>query len=85
MTLATDPREAAREWIAETITKHLYTALTDHDRIQHVAAEIEQTAYEHNMAVEMAVELAAEWCEEQNEGAGASLSASDEPMPVPQG
>ncbi len=61
-----DPREAAREWIAETITKHLKPELGGTDRVRRVADEIEATAFQENMPVELAVELTAEWCDEQN-------------------
>jgi hypothetical protein len=66
MTLATNPREAARHWIAETITKHLKPELGDAERVRHIANEIEATAFQANMPVELAVELTAEWCDEQN-------------------
>ena len=67
----TEPREAARAWIASTLTKHLRADLAGGDRIRSVAAEIEQTAYEQNMAVEVAVQLAGEWADDQNERAAA--------------
>ena len=66
MTTATDPREAARDWIAETIKKHLRPELSG-ECIRRVAAEMEEEAYTRNMAIEKAVELAVEWCEERNE------------------
>jgi len=62
-----DPRQAARTWIAETLERHLKPELAGAERIRRVANEIEATAYERNMPVETAVELAAEWCDEQNE------------------
>jgi len=66
MTITTHPREAARSWIAETITKHLHPELGGADRVRRVADEIEATAFRENMPVELAVELTAEWCDEQN-------------------
>lgn len=71
MTLAMiDPRQAAREWIAETITKHLHPELGGAERISHIGAAILEEAQEKNMPVEFAVELAVEWCELQNDEAG---------------
>lgn len=67
MTLAMiDLRQAARTWIAETIERHLRPELGGVARIRRVADEIEATAFERNMPVETAVELAAEWCDEQH-------------------
>jgi hypothetical protein len=65
MPLAVNTREAARSWIAATIEKHLRPEFGGTDRIQLVAADIESTAYQHNVPVELVVELAAEWCDEQ--------------------
>jgi hypothetical protein len=66
MTITTHPRDAAGGWIAETITKHLKPELGGADRVRRVADEIEGTAFQENMPVELAVELTAEWCDEQN-------------------
>jgi hypothetical protein len=65
---ATSPREAAREWIAETLRTHLRPELQprDEDRIRRVAEAVELEAYRCNMPVETAVELAVEWCEARN-------------------
>jgi len=64
---ATSPREAEREWIAETIRAHLrFELLPDEDRIARVAEAMELEAYRCSMPVETAVELAVEWCESQN-------------------
>jgi hypothetical protein len=67
-----DPRDAAREWITETITKRLHADLGGGDRISHIAASIEAEAHEKNIPIEMAVSLAVEWCELQNDEAGLS-------------
>ena len=75
MTLAMDPRAAAREWIAETITKHLHPELGGGDRISHIAASIEDEAHEKNMPIELAISLAVEWCELQNDEAGLSYAS----------
>ena len=69
MTITTHPRDAARHWIAQTITKHLKLEPGGAERVRRVADEIEATAYQRNMPVELAVELTAEWCDEQNDGA----------------
>jgi hypothetical protein len=63
-------REFAREWIAETIMKHLHPDLAGADRIRYVAASIEDEAHEKNMPIELVLGLAVEWCELQNEEAG---------------
>ena len=65
-----NPRQAAQDWIAETITKHLAPELGGADRIRQVAASIEDEAHEQNMPIELAVSLAVEWCEIQNDEAG---------------
>jgi hypothetical protein len=65
-----NPREAAIEWIADTIAKHLHPDLGGADRIRQVAEALEEEAHEQNMPVEMAVSLAVEWAEEQNDLAG---------------
>ena len=75
MTLAMDPRAAAREWIAETITKQLHPELGGGDRISHIAASIEDEAHEKNMPIELAISLAVEWCELQNDEAGLSYAS----------
>ena len=67
-----DPRQAAREWIAETISKHLHPDLGGADRIKHIAASIEMEAYEHDLPIELAVGMAVDWAHEQNEEAGLS-------------
>ncbi len=72
MTTTTHPREVARSWIAETITKHLKPELGGADRVRRVADEIEATAFQENMPVELAVELTAEWCDLQNKEVGLS-------------
>jgi hypothetical protein len=78
MTLAiTDPRDAAREWIAETITKHLRPELGGPERIQSVAAAFEDEANDKNMPVELAVSLAVEWCGLQNDEAGLSHASHE--------
>lgn len=49
-TTAISPRDAAREWIAEMIAKHLHPDLTcDGDRISQVAAAFEAEADERNL------------------------------------
>jgi len=66
MSASTQPvnlREFAREWIADTITKHLHPDLGGADRIHQVAASIEDEAHEKNMPIELAVSLAVEWCD----------------------
>jgi hypothetical protein len=65
-------RELAREWIADTITKHLHPELGGADRIRLVADAIEEEAHEKNMPIELAVGLAVEWAHEQNEESGLS-------------
>jgi hypothetical protein len=67
----TCPREAARDWIAETLRTHLRADLQprDEDRIRRVAEAVELEAYRCNMPVETAVKVAVEWCEAQNEAA----------------
>ena len=75
MTLAMDPRAAAREWIAETITKHLHPELGGGDRIRNVAAAIEDEAHEKNLPIELAVTMAADWAHEENERADLSYAS----------
>jgi len=70
MTQPVDLRELAREWIAETITKHLAPELAGGDRIKQVSAAFEEEARERNLPIELAVGMAVEWCENQNEEAG---------------
>jgi hypothetical protein len=67
-----NPREAAREWLADTITKHLHPKLQsiDTERIKGVAAQVEAEAYASNWPIETAIELAIEWCEARNDEAG---------------
>jgi len=77
MTLAMDPRDAAREWIAETITKHLAPELGGVERIRAVAAAFEDEANERGMSIETAVSLAVEWCENQNSDAGLTHAANN--------
>ena len=74
-TTAINPRDAARQWIAETISKHLHPELGGADRINDVAAAIEAEADEQNLPIEMAVCRAVAWCEEQNEGGGLSYAS----------
>ncbi len=76
VTQAVDLRELAREWIAETISKHLHPELGGAERISHIAASIEDEAHDKNMPIEVAVSLAADWAHEQNEEAGLA-DASD--------
>lgn len=61
-----NPREAARDWIAETIAKQLEPELGFAVRIRRIADGIEATAYQCNIPMELAVELAVEWCDLQN-------------------
>jgi hypothetical protein len=70
-----DLRELAREWIAETITKHLALQLADVDRIRNIAAAIEDEAHEQNMPIELAVTMAADWAHEENERADLSYAS----------
>jgi len=70
-----DPRAAAREWIAETITKHLHPELGGGDRIRNVAAAIEDEAHEKNLPIELAVTMAADWAHEENERADLSYAS----------
>jgi hypothetical protein len=72
MTLVINPREAARDWIAEAITKHLEPELGSAVRIRRIADEIEATAYQRHIPIELAVELAVEWCDLQNGEVGLS-------------
>ena len=76
MTLAMiDPRTAARHWIASTLRTHLAPELHvvgGPDRIGEVAALVEAAAFAQGMRVELAVEIAAEWCDMQNERIGLS-------------
>jgi hypothetical protein len=67
-----DPREAARDWLADIIAKHLDPELQriDPDRIKGVAAEVEAELHERNMPIEWAIGLAIEWCEARNDEAG---------------
>ena len=70
MTVSIDPvREAACDWIAATITKHLHPDLHPcggPDRVRRVAQEVEATSFESGVAVEVAIQLAIEWCDQQN-------------------
>jgi hypothetical protein len=70
ITQPVDLRELAREWIADTITKHLHPELGGADRISNIAASIEDEVREKNMPIELAVSMAVEWCDEQNAEAG---------------
>jgi len=70
MTSAIDPREAAREWIAETLRTHLRADLHPvggPDRIREVAALVEAEAFAEGWPIETAIELAVEWCQIQND------------------
>ena len=49
MTQPVDLRELAREWIAETITKHLAPELASGDRIKQVSAAFEEEARERRV------------------------------------
>ena len=69
-TQPTNPREAAVRWIADVIVKHLDPKLHDPDRIKGVAAQVEQEAFASNWPIETAIELAIEWCENENEENG---------------
>ncbi len=72
MTISSDPREAARAWIAQTLRTHLHPALHPvggEDRIKEVAGLVEAEAYAEGWAIETAVDLAVEWCEIQNDEA----------------
>jgi hypothetical protein len=64
--LPIDPREAAREWIADTLRSHLHPTLHPvggEDRIKEVAALVEAESYREGWPIETAVELAIEWAE----------------------
>ncbi len=63
------PRDAAREWIADTLMSHLRRDLQprDRDHIRQVAEAVELETYECNMPVETAIALAIQWCETQNQ------------------
>jgi hypothetical protein len=68
-----NPREAAREWIAETLRTHLRADLHPvggPERIKEVAASVEAEAYAEGWPIETAIELAIEWCEARNDEAG---------------
>jgi hypothetical protein len=69
-----DLRELAREWIASTLRTHLHPELGGADRIRNVAAAIEDEAHEKNMPIELAVNMAVEWCEIQNDEANLHAS-----------
>jgi hypothetical protein len=74
-----NPREAAREWVADTIRTHLHPDLQPvggADRIRKVAEALEDEAHEQNMPIEMAVSLAVEWCKNQNEESGSRTQAT---------
>ncbi len=69
----TNPRQAAREWIAETLRTHLRSELHPiggPERIREVAALVEAEAYAEGWPIETAIELAVEWCDQQNDDAG---------------
>jgi hypothetical protein len=73
MTVSIDPREAAREWIAQTLRSHLHPSLHPvggEDRIKEVAGLVEAEAYAEGWPIETAVELAIEWAELRNQEAG---------------
>ena len=74
ITQTVDLRELAREWIAETITKHLAPELAGGDRIKQVSAAFEEEARERNLPIELAVSMAVEWCELQNDEANLHAS-----------
>jgi hypothetical protein len=65
-------RETARAWLADVLRSHLHPELGGADRIRNVAASIEDEAHEKNMPIELAVSVAVEWCELQNDEAGLS-------------
>ena len=69
----TNPREAARKWIAETLRSHLHPTLRPvggEDRIKEVAKLVEAESYREGWPIETAIELAIEWAEQQNQEAG---------------
>jgi hypothetical protein len=77
MTVSIDPREAAREWIAQTLRSHLHPALHPvggEDRIKEVAAMVEAESFREGWPIETAVDLAVEWCEIQNDEANLNAS-----------
>jgi hypothetical protein len=74
-TIAINPRDAARQWIADTIHKHLHPELGGADRIHHIAAAMEAEADKQNLPIEMAVCRAVAWSEEQNEETGLSYAS----------
>ncbi len=72
------PREAARLWIEETLRRHLHADLHPcggADRFRRVAEAVEDESFRSGMPVEIAVELALEWCELQNQEAGLSYAS----------
>jgi hypothetical protein len=72
MTLAIDPRTAAREWIASTLRTHLHPSLHPaggEDRIKEVATLVEAEVFAEGWPIETAVDLAVAWCEIQNDEA----------------
>jgi hypothetical protein len=61
------------QWLTETIAKHLRADLHPvggPERIREVARAVEAEAYAEGWPIETAIELAVEWCENQNEEAG---------------
>ena len=69
----TNPREAAREWIAETLRSHLHPTLHPiggEDCIKEVAALVEAESFRKGWPIETVVELAIEWAEIRNREAG---------------
>ena len=54
-TTAINPRDAARQWIANTDHQACTPELGDADRIHHMAAAMEAEADEQNLHIEMAV------------------------------
>jgi hypothetical protein len=73
MTVSSDPREAAREWIAQTLRTHLHPSLHPaggEDRIKEVAAMVEAESFREGWPIETAIELAIEWAELRNQESG---------------
>ena len=71
------PRAAAQAWIADTLRTYLHPQIGSEERIQFLAAGIEEDCHQRNISIESALTMAVELCEEQNEEAGLSHAAQN--------
>jgi hypothetical protein len=73
----TDLRETARAWLEDVLTNHLHPELARGNRIQQVAAAFEKECRERGLPVEVAVTMAADWANDQNDEAGLTHAAQN--------